>query len=74
MNVVASQITSSQLFTQSFIQAQIKENIKSSESLHLCREFTGETDEFPEQRASNVENVSIWWRHHEYQRISDTSH
>ena len=22
------------------------------------------TDEFPAQRASNVENVSIWWRHH----------
>ena len=23
------------------------------------------TGEFPAQRASNVENVSIWWRHHE---------
>ena len=23
------------------------------------------TDEFPAQRASNAENVSIWWRHHE---------
>ena len=23
------------------------------------------TDEFPAQRASNVENVSIWWRHHD---------
>ena len=22
------------------------------------------TGEFPAQRASNVENVSIWWRHH----------
>ena len=22
------------------------------------------TDEFPAQRASNAENVSIWWRHH----------
>ena len=21
---------------------------------------------FPAQRASNVENVSIWWRHHDY--------
>ena len=26
-------------------------------------EFTG-TGEFPAQRASNAENVSIWWRHH----------
>ena len=24
------------------------------------------TGEFPAQRASNVENVSIWWRHHEW--------
>ena len=23
------------------------------------------TSEFPTQRASNAENVSIWWRHHE---------
>ena len=29
----------------------------------LCGEFTG-PGEFPAQRASNAENVSIWWRHH----------
>ena len=29
----------------------------------LCGEFTG-TGEFPAQRASYAENVSIWWRHH----------
>ena len=29
----------------------------------LCGEFTGPS-EFPTQRASYVENVSIWWRHH----------
>ena len=23
------------------------------------------TGEFPAQRASNAENISIWWRHHE---------
>ena len=23
------------------------------------------TGEFPAQRASNAENVSIWWRHHD---------
>ena len=26
------------------------------------------TGEFPAQMASNAENVSIWWRHHESQR------
>ena len=24
----------------------------------------------PEQRASNVENISIWWRHHVRKRVS----
>ena len=47
----------SRLFTQSFIRAQIKENIKAPRHWPLCGEF-------PAQRASNAENASIWWRHH----------
>ena len=43
----------SRLFTQPFIQTQIKENIKAPRHLPL-----------PAQMASNAENVSIWWRHH----------
>ena len=48
---------------QSFIQGadQIKKH-QSAVSLALWGEFTGE---FPAQGASNAENVSIWWRHHE---------
>ena len=61
MGAMASQITSL-LFTQPFIQAQINENLKASRHWPLCGELTGE---FPTQRASNAENVSIWWRHHE---------
>ena len=53
----------SQLFIQSFIQAEIKENIKAPRHWPLCGEVTG-TSEFPEQMDSNAENVSIWWRHH----------
>ena len=30
----------------------------------LCEGNSPVTDEFPAQRASNTENVSIWWRHH----------
>ena len=52
-----------QLFTQPFIQTQIKENIKAPRHWPLCGEFTG-TGEFPAQTASDAENVSIWWRHH----------
>ena len=46
--------TASSLFTQPFIQAQIKGNIKAPRHWPLCGEFTGDT-----------EKVSIWWRHHE---------
>ena len=31
----------------------------------LCEGNSPATGEFPAQRASNVETVSIWWRHHE---------
>ena len=55
----------SRLFTQSFILAQIKENIKAPRHWPLCREFPG-TGEFPAQRVSYAENISIWWRHHEH--------
>ena len=48
----------SPLFTQLFIQVQIKENIKALRHWPLCGEFTA-------LKASNAENVSIWWRHHE---------
>ena len=30
----------------------------------LCEGYSPVTSEFPTQRASNVENVSIWWCHH----------
>ena len=31
----------------------------------LCEGNSPGTDEFPAQMASNAENVSIWWRHHD---------
>ena len=30
----------------------------------LCAGISPGTGEFPTQKASNAENVSIWWRHH----------
>ena len=32
----------------------------------LCEGNSPVTGEFPAQRCSNAENVSIWWRHHEF--------
>ena len=53
----------SRLFTQSYVQAQIKGNIKAPRHWP-CEGNSPVTGEFPAQRASNAENVSIWWRHH----------
>ena len=32
----------------------------------LCEGNSPATGEFPAQRVSNTENVSIWWRHHDF--------
>ena len=56
----------SRLFTQSFIQMQLKENIKAPRHWPLCGEFIGK---FPAQKASHAEDVSIWWRHHVFSVI-----
>ena len=63
-NSVWNHHAASRLFTQPFIQTQIKVNIKAPRHWPLCGEFTG-TGEFPAQMASYAENVSIWWRHHD---------
>ena len=63
MGALSSQITSPQLFTQTFIHAQMKENIKAPRHWPLCGD-SPVTGEFLAQRDSNAENVSIWWRHH----------
>ena len=42
---------------------------KKTSKLHvtgLCAGNSPKTSEFPAQRASNAEKVSIWWRHHDY--------
>ena len=42
-------------------RVQIKENIKAPRHWPLWPV----TGEFPAQKASDAENISIWWRHHE---------
>ena len=63
MSVMVSQITGVS-FTQPFVQVHIKENIKAPRHWPLTDEFTGDLW-IPTQRASNVGDISIWWRHHE---------
>ena len=49
------------LFTQLFVQVQIKAEIHVT---GLCGGNPPVTGEFLWQRDSNAENVFIWWRHH----------
>ena len=53
----------SRWLAQKFIQAQIKGNTKAPRHWPLCGEFTGDRW-IPRTKASDTENVSIWWRHH----------
>ena len=59
----------SRVFTQPFIQAQIKENTKAPRHWPLCGEFTGDR-RIPAQMASIAENVSIGRHHHDLQHCS----
>ena len=51
------------LCTQPFIRRSNK--ISKLRVTGLCAGNSPGTGEFPAQMASNAENVSIWWRHHE---------
>ena len=53
-------LPASRLFIQPFVQAHIKEHIETSRHSLLW------PVDSPSQRANNAENVSIWWRHHEF--------
>ena len=59
MTTIASQITS-----LTVVYSIIYSGVDQRKHQSSCGEFTG-TSELFAQRASNAENVSIWWRHHE---------
>ena len=60
MSAMASHITSIEI-----VYSNVYSNIKAPSHWPLCGDSPG-TGEFPAQKASDAENVSIWWRHHEY--------
>ena len=61
LSTVASQITSLTIVYLTVYSGTDHRKHQSSASLALDSSVIGE---FPAQRASNAENVSIWWRHH----------
>ena len=60
MGVIASQTTSLTIVYSTVYSDADQRKHQSTASLA----FVLGTGEFPAQMASNVENVSIWWRHH----------
>ena len=64
MSTMASQITS---LTIVYSTVYSRRRSKKASKLHVtgvCEWNSLVTGEFPAQKASNAENVSIWWRHH----------
>ena len=72
MSAMASQITCLTIcLLNRLFKAQIKEKKKKLRVIGLCAGKSPVTGEFPAQRASNAENASNWWRHHERQAMSN---
>ena len=64
MSMMASQITSISMVCSTVL---FRHRSKKTSKLHvtsLCEGNSPVTSEFPSQRASNGENVSVWWCHH----------
>ena len=63
MSAMASQFTSLMIIYSTVYWGTYQRKIKSLRHWPLCGELTGDRW-IPAQRASNTEDVSIWWRHH----------
>ena len=65
MGAMASQITSlTVVYSTVYLGADQSQHQKLRVT-GLCVGNSPVPGEFPAQMASNAENVSIWWRHHE---------
>ena len=62
----ASQITNLKIAHSTFYSGADQRKHQQLCVTGLCAGNSPVTGEFPAQRASNAENVSIWWRHHVY--------
>ena len=72
MSGIASQITSLTIVFSTLYLDTDQGKHQSSASLAFCAGNSPEAGEFPAQMASNAENVSIWWRHHDNCNMSTT--
>ena len=65
-SLIASQIPSLTI-VYSTVNSDADQRKHQSSRHWLCVGNSPMTAEFPAQRASNAENISIWWRHHDMQ-------
>ena len=65
MGAMAPQITSLAIVYPTVYSGTDQRKYQSSASLAFCAGNSPGIGEFPAQLASNAENVSIWWRHHD---------
>ena len=75
MGSMASQVTSLTIVYSTVYSRCSSKKASKLRVTGLCAGNSPVTGEFPGQRTSNAENVSIWWRHHEKkQTTSNTWH
>ena len=65
MSAMASQIISLTIVYSIVYSRRRSKNTSELRVTGLCVGNSPVTGEFPAQMASNAENISIWWRHHE---------
>ena len=66
MSAMESQITSLTIVYSTVYLRHRSQKTSKLRVTGLCEGNSPVTAEFPAQKASNAENVSIWWRHHEW--------
>ena len=64
MGAMASRITSLTIVYSTVYSGADNKKPSKFRFTGLCAVNSPETGEFPAQRASNAENISIWWCHH----------
>ena len=69
MSAMASEITSPTIVYSTVYSMRKSKKTSKLRVTGLCAGNSPVTGEFPAQRASNADNVSIWWRHHEQYRV-----
>ena len=73
MGAIASQITSLKIVYSADYLGAYQSKHQSSASLAFVRGIHRGPVNSPPQMASNAENVSIWWRHHEGSQWAEIS-